>query len=553
MVTRRRSAWLALVVLAMATDASAVVSARVDRSDVDLNESLTLEITSDANFDMQPDTSVLDQDFFVGQGTQLSNTTIINGQMERSKTWTFILMPKRAGQLTIPPIALGNERSEPLIVVVSEPSFAPPGEAEIFVTSDVDFSETYVQSQVLLTIKIYRSVPTRQPALRDPQISGAEVLVESAGDDRSYDAIIDGTSYGVVERVYALYPQQSGEIQISPARFEARVLRDGRITGRKVYESEPRTIKVLPVPPPPPQFRDAHWLPARELTLTEDWSRDPAEIKAGEPVTRHVTISALGQLETQIPPMSPPETAGLNIYADKPELSRRTESNGIRGMRKDQYAIIGTVAGTVVLPALELPWWNIEAGEWQVARLPERSIRVLPSGEAAPAPPPPVVAMTGPDAATPAPAAVNDTLWQRATALLAAIWLLTLLAWWWSSRPVPQPREPRPVPLHKQQARHVKVARKAAMAGDGAAVRQAMLEWGRLEWPDDAPRSIGALAARVSSPLADELRRLSTLSYGPASADWDGEPLAKALRSFSVPGEAGKTAADPLPPLMPGS
>ena len=35
-------------------------------------------------------------------------------------------------------------------------------------------------------------------------------------------------------------------------------------------------------------------------------ARDPERIDAGEPVTRHVTISALGQIETQIPAIRPP-------------------------------------------------------------------------------------------------------------------------------------------------------------------------------------------------------------------------------------------------------
>ena len=374
---------IAIAALLFGSEAFATVVARVDRADIELNESFTLEVISDTNIQMQPDVSILDKDFYVGQGSQLSNTTIINGQIRRSKTWTFVLMPKSAGQLTIPSITIGSEHSDPLMITVSEPSYAPPGEADVFVTSEVDFDETYVQAQVLLTVKIYRAVATRQPALREPVISGVETLSERAGDDRSYEAIIDGTAYQVDERVYALYPQESGEIEISPARFEARVLRDGRITGRKMYESGSQSVTVLPVPVPPADYADAVWLPARSLQLFEDWSAQTDEIQAGEPLTRHVTTSVLGQLETQIPALDLPSVAGINVYPDKPELSRRIESGGIRGVRKDQYAMIATGEGSVVLPALEVPWWNIATGEWQVARLPERPIKILPSGEPA--------------------------------------------------------------------------------------------------------------------------------------------------------------------------
>ena len=136
------------------------------------------------------------------------------------------------------------------------------------------------------------------------------------------------------------------------------------------------------------------------------------------------------------------------------------------------------------------------------------------------------------------------TFWQRATEILAILWLLTLVAWWWSSRSGPRkpraPREPREPPLHKQQAQMLKTARKAAVTGDTTTVRQSLLEWGRLTWPGNAPRSIGELAARVDAPLGDELRGLSAVSYGKDAAEWDGTALAK--RSSSSP-MAGSTPA----------
>lgn len=544
-----------IVVLAalLGAEALAAVTTRVDRLDIDLNESFTLEVISDTNIDLQPDITALEADFYVGQGSQLSNTTIVNGQIRRSKTWTYVLMPKRAGRITIPPVTVGTESSAPLTITVNEPSYAPPGEAEVFVTSEVDFTETYVQAQVLLTVKIYRSVATRQPALRDPTVSGVEVLSELAGDDRSYEAIIDGTPYNVVERVYALYPQEHGTIDISPARFEARVLRDGRITGRKVFESDSQIVAVLPIPPLPDEFPNAAWLPARDLQLSEDWSRDASEVKAGEPLTRHVTISALGQLETQIPALDPPEVDGINVYPDKPDLSRSIEAGGIRGVRKDQHAMIGVAAGTVTLPAIEVPWWNTVAGEWQVARLAERSITILPTGEAPPPLPEPEPVAEADQAAQPEDPVFPAKFWRRASELLAGLWLATLLAWWWTSRPVRhEPREPAPVPIHKRQSRLLRDARKAARGGEINSVKQLLLEWAALEWPDAPPRSIGAMSHRVSDDLASQLDALSSLSYGPQPGDFDGAALAAAIRSFSVLKEDDSGNEEALPPLMPG-
>jgi len=543
--------------LAVFSNAFADATARIDRPSVDLNESFVLELTVDTNIDMEPDLAVLDDKFYRGQLSQLSNTSIINGQIRRSRTWTIALMAKSTGKQVIPAITVGNQKSLPISITINEPANAPPGEADVFISSEVDQTEAYVQSQILYRFKVYRAVATRQEGRRDPGISGAEVLIERAGDERSYEAILNGKAYNVIERVLAIYPQASGEISISPARFEARVLRDGRITGRKVFESQAHTVKVLPIPAPPAEFPDAAWLPARDVQLSEEWSREPNEVAAGEPVTRKVTISALGQIETQIPAIEPPEVEGMNVYTDKPDLTRFFEAEGIRGVRRDQYAMIGVRGGPAEIPKLEVPWWDIETGEWRIASLPSRTIEIdVPVADAImPTPAEPEYADLANKERADQPEAdlAPDGFWKRVSQLIAGVWLLTVVAWWWSSRETKRERrEPEPPPIYRQQAKFVKAAKRAAAANDKAGVRTAIIEWGRLQWPDDAPRSIGEFARRVAAPLSGELLALSASSYSSSADEWNGKALAKALRSISVLAVAGEvTTAEPLPPLMP--
>ena len=182
---------------------SAAVTARVDRPTVDLNESFTLEVIVDSNTDLEPDLTVLQDGFYVGQVSKLSNTSIFNGDIRRSLTWSVALMPKNTGVQYIPAIEVGTEQSNPVRIVVNEPVDAPPGEADVFVTSEVDVDQTYVQAQILYRIRIYRAVATRQPALREPSITGAEALVELAGDERQYESVLNGRAYNVIERVIA--------------------------------------------------------------------------------------------------------------------------------------------------------------------------------------------------------------------------------------------------------------------------------------------------------------------------------------------------------------
>jgi len=542
------------LLLTLSGMAEAAVIASVDRANIELNESFTLKITVDTAIDVEPDATALEADFFVGTRSQLSNTTIVNGQISRSRTWTYVLMAKREGNLLIPSVVIGRERSEPVPIRVSAPSNALPGEADIFVTTEVDHTSSFVQAQLLYTVKVYRSVATRQPRLSEPDIRGVEVLIEVAGEERSYESILNGKAYNVVERIYAIFPQESGRITMAPARFEARVLRDGRITGRKIFESAAIEVVVSPIPPPPDGYPDAVWFPARDVTLAQDWSRDTDRLPAGEPITRHITVSALGQLSTQIPVIEPVVSDTVKIYPDKPELRDTAEASGIRAVRKDQYAMIGISPGKVELPELHLPWWNIDAGEWQIASLPGTTINVLPSANAVAVAP---IVTEQPAAQQAADAGgkpvAQSEFWRNVSGLLGGIWLLTVIAWWRSRRPASRlPKEPAPPPVYKQQAKLLKVARTAANAGDGAAVRAAVLGWGRLEWPQDAPKNIGNLAARVAMPLSTQLESLCRADYGREKTSFDGEALAKSLRNVSVLQEGkAERPTDDLPPLMP--
>lgn len=539
-----------VVLLVMSAPLRAEITASVDRADIELNETFTLKVTVDNGQGGEPDASALNKDFDVLQLNQGSSTMIVNGDISRSFTWSYTLMPKVAGQIEIPPIKIGNEQSNPLYINVAEPSTTLAGESDIFVTADADYLDTYVQAQVLYTIKVYRAVTTRQPRLWEPTFEGVEVLVEAAAEERSYDAVLKGKAYNVVERVYALFPQESGKLTIAPVRFEARVLRAGRITGRKLFVSEGHEINVQPIPAPPPGFPDAAWLPAKAVEIRETWSRDFTALPAGEPVTRRISVSALGQLSTQIPVLAPAVPDGVKMYPDKPELTDKAEAGGVRATRKEQYALIGVTPGEHELPELKLPWWNVDARAWQVATLPARGLTVEGAPPALPVAPSAEYVV---ESLPPATVTVEGTWWRNVSIGLAAAWAITAFAWWWSRRPASVPAGPDEIPFHRQQARILRRARRAAVDRDAASVKSELLAWGRLEWPDDAPRNIGVLAQRVSEPLATELQKLINASYSAGEYSWDGEALARSLRSFSTTHNAEPDAEDGLPPLLPNS
>jgi hypothetical protein len=535
-------------VLFLNTGFSGVI-ASVDRTKVELNETFTLKVTVDTEIDLEPDASGLEGDFYVGSRSQLSNTTIINGKISRSRTWTYALMAKRPGNLVIPSIIVGNEKSQPINILIAPQSESVLGEADVFVSAEVDDSEGFVQAQNLFRIKIYRMVQTRQPRLYEPEIKGIDTLVEIVGDDRNYESVINGKTYEVTERVYALFPQESGVLSIAPIRFEARILKDGSITGRRTYQSSELTINILPIPAPPNAYPDANWLPAKSVKLTEEWSRDMQNLRSGEPITRKLTITAIGQLSTQLPSIDYSNDR-LKIYPDKPKFLDDMNADGMIASRIDQYAMISVNAGDIQLSGVDVPWWDTVEKKWKVATLPTRVINIKPSiddlvEEKIEAGPPVNIEQPLPE--------INDNLWKNISGILGALWILTIFFWFYSKPVKKRTVKKTYEPLYKKLELQLRKAKNAALANEKEKFKQAFVDWARLQWPDNIPLSLGEVADRVDKPLSDELKIFNKITYGSDHNElWDGKAMAKAIKKISfLDASNNKDKKRELPALAP--
>ena len=109
------------------------VIASVDRNNIELNESFTLKIIVDSLIDEEPEASALEKDFIINSRSQLSNTTIINGAISRSRTWSYTLTAKRAGDFIIPSVIVGSEKSHALILTILPLTESILGHADIFI------------------------------------------------------------------------------------------------------------------------------------------------------------------------------------------------------------------------------------------------------------------------------------------------------------------------------------------------------------------------------------------------------------------------------------
>jgi hypothetical protein len=547
---------LAIAALAVATASAGgplaaqepPVQATVDRTTVRANESFTFVLRAEGPVRGDPEIAPLAAQFDILNSMSSRRIGIVNARATEVNEWQFQLMPKAAGEFTIPPLRIGDRQSNAIEVRVLAPDPASQAAADIFMELTAEPDVVYAQAQVLFTLRLYVGVSTGRATLTMPETAGVEAIVEKLGEDRAYETTRGGRRFDVRERRYAVFPQEAGSLTIGPVTYEAMVIPDRGFSRVQRFRSDVLELTVEPAVAPPPALAGAAWLPAQEVTLAEEWSGQ-GELAVGIPRTRTIIVEGLGLLETQLPDLTLETQPGIRQYADRPEFVREITEQGLKSRRSLSYAVIAQTPGEVTLAGVRLPWWNVATQQWEVAELPPRVLQVAPSTDAAAAAP----AAAEPAAATAAPAAPREpTYWPWIAAALGAAWLVTAALWWRSRSGAPSPPPTGGAPQADLRPAVRKILRdlgSACAVSDAAAARTALLQYAEARFAPTPPRSLGALAALLPDALAREVLSLEAHLYGAAAGVWHGDGLKSLLGEL----EAAATAppAPPSDPLLP--
>ncbi len=588
----------ALLAASLCLSALASVTATLDKTRIALGDTVRLLVQSDGSTSAQPDISPLQQDFEVLGSSRGSSTQIINGRISSQAQVTLMLSPRHAGTLAIPPLRWGSEQSAALTLTVDAGNAANTGTdgpaegAPVSISATLDQKQPYVQSAVVLTIRLYVGTPISQASLDLP--SNSDVLVRQLGEDRQSSETRHGRTYQVIERQYVLTPQRSGQLSLKGPLLEAQVpsgsvndLNDffGNAFGRTPFSQllggmRPLRLSAsaieMNVLPRPAAASGADWLPAKQLTLQEHWRPETGPLHVGEPLTRHLQLSALGISGAQLPDLARlmPLPDGIKAYPDQAKNDDKLQNGSLLGSREQDIALIANQPGHYELPAVRLAWWDTASNTPREATLPTRSLDILPAvGGQAVAPaqtqpsagpmPDQTPATTPASAATPNPLGTGlpstnpgpASFWPWLSAALALLWLGTLLAWWWRSRragvgnkpaAASPAAAPAPGPAANLSAEQALRALQAACRNhDAQAARQQVLAWAAACWPQSAPRGLNALARQLAEPRFTTVLQALDRACSTASP-WTGDALAQAFASAPKPQSAGKNS-----PLIP--
>lgn len=524
----------------------------LDREEIVLGESVTLNIETDQPGGGEPDLSALGSDVRVLGSSSSTQISVVNGQQSMRTLWGVVLEPVAAGVIGIPALEVRGQRTEPLRLSVL-PASARPRDVDADVLLEVEAApeNPYVQQQVIYTVRLLYAVTLLDGQLDEPSAAGADI--RRLGGDATFSRDMGGRRYNVVERRYALTPLASGELRIEAPRFRGRALAGGRANrmfdpGTPVSAAgEAVTLEVRQRP----AGAGEPWLPAQSLDYSAQTSAAGA-LKVGEPVTLSLRLSARGLSAEQLPELVLPAIDGAEVYPDQEASQSREGPRGIEGERSRSFAVVPNRAGTLELPRLVIRWWDVAADEMREAVIEAQRFEVEPGAGAAPVPASGAdqADAVNADAATPAqvPTSPGVHPYWRLAALLQLPLLLAFIGLWWRGRR-PLLRAPvAPIPSLPQAGPALAEALRRGDLDDIAAALRALAR-ARGLGPD-----LGALVQALDDAgqrAAVEALQRSLYAGASGASALDG------LRSaFSRPPAFGgdapsRTSDDILPPLYP--
>ncbi len=523
--------WLTLSLLS--PWAASAVTATVDQNQITEFDVITLTIRVTDRNGVTPDLTGLENDFaIISQQTQQnSSISIINGQQQRRGYVDHILTlrPNRQGNLVIPSLPVGTERTQSINVRVAPQSEAVTNQMQqiLFFETLVDRTELYVQSQLLYTVRLYYSDSISGDFPAPPNLENA--VVEIIEDEKRFETVVNNRRFYVLEKKYAIFPQQSGLLRLQPETFVGTRGRGGLFSARQRVNAVSKGHR-LTVKPVPATFQGDRWLPVKSLAIEAIVNRPNAPIVVGDPINRVITLRADGTTSALLPEFAFPDTALARLYVDQPTTSEFSSSNGLSAESILTVGIVPTAPGTLKLDPVNIYWWNTETDQQEITQLPPLTLAI---GQGAT--PTPLVSDQS-SASPPAVLAEIETLraqlifaqWAAGALLIA--WLITLAIG------LRRMRKPRLGSIETTTpSLEFGVLKQSLKRGDPRAAFDALQNWRRHYFPDTTSMAaVIDLEPGLEAPFQNLERALYAASHHGEASTWSGAQLLATVEKITA-------------------
>ncbi len=375
--------------------------ASVSSTQVPLNDTFSLTLTlKDASPKTAPDITTLKQYFLIHSQQNSTNTRIVNGKTSSSVTWKLSLTPKIEGAIQIPPITVatgeGLLATQPMTIHATKGTNLPSvtDSTGLTLTTQVSNSSPYKNEPFIYTATLTSKMPLYNVQSQKMQVEDA--IVELVEEPKLEEKYIGGSVLSVVEFSYLITPLKAGTLTIAPIAIQSTIPEKRKGQFGAFFNSHVDPFAIMqgldPLKPftlmtdevrldvQPPIAEVSPWLPAKDLSLTEQWPSNQT-LRVGEPFSRTFVVRAEGLKTTQLPRLEDlqKQQSAFKVYADKPEEQEKVSQGTIHSLRKEQYTLIPQQAGAWVLPEVSISWWDSEKKEKRTSTIPARTVDIQPA------------------------------------------------------------------------------------------------------------------------------------------------------------------------------
>ncbi len=512
----------------------------IDPLEISIEEDFELTISSNSATSGNIDISPLQQDFEILDQYKQSRVQIINGNMSQSTTWTYTLVAKRSGKITIPAITVGNDKTKARDITVKKESIQGSHNQDVIVEAEIEQSSAYVQGQFiyvqrLLFAKSFRSNST----LTAPNLATdlAEVVPLANTPERIVKR--NGRDYRMLTRRFAITPQKSGKLVIAPTVFSGTMRRSSQqYSNRFGFNPRSRRIRVrsnavsIEIKPRPTEFTGKDWIVAKDFSLHLSWSSPPDQIKAGDPVTVVLAAIANGFRAEQLPNIKLQAPSGIKLYPEKPSFNNERNLEGIIGTMNQNIVLVATGGGEFELPEISIPWWNSETHQQEIAKL--KAVKLIVSGTPIPTTPianqkiisKPELEIQGKQESAKKEEKLSTTIIIILTLII--LLLLTGLAWFfvrWKNKQKIKNNKYSPA---SQQ--NILNALEQACLNNNPTKAQNYLQ----QWKSSIQPSPTLDIEQKNSPLQQQINQLHHALYAKEKTNWKGDNLWQAVQIYQT-------------------
>ncbi len=216
---------------------------------------------------------------------------------------------------------------------------------------------------------------TGAPRFPNLDVRDALTIFEDRGSN--FTERIDGQTWAGQSRRFTVYPQRAGRYEVSEIPVAVSYNAGGTQRASATVSPDPVAFEARL---PPGAEGHGDFIVTSRLDLDQALDPEPETLKIGEAFRRTLTVTVQDALAMVIPPLMPADVPGLAAYPDPPVVRDSGGERGERivGSRVESATYVAEEAGQYRLPAVELKWWDVGAGRFRKAALPELEFEVVP-------------------------------------------------------------------------------------------------------------------------------------------------------------------------------